>query len=54
MFIDLRRKNQCEREISIGCLLDAPQLGIELATLLVYGMVFQPTELPDQGSVFFN
>ena len=56
-------KHPGEKETLIGCLLSAPQPGTEPTTqayaltgnwiqgLVVYGMTFQPTEPPGQGSI---
>ena len=59
MFIDFREKGRArerererdwERETSIGYLLCVPRPGIEPTNFLMYGMMFQSTEPPHQGS----
>ena len=39
-----------DRETLVGCLPYTPQMGIKPTTLLVYGMMLQPTEPPRKGS----
>ena len=55
-FIDVERKEGLKRErgkqISIGCLLYAPLLGMDPTSFLVYRAMFQSTDPPGQGYMF--